>query len=500
MAELADERIWVSPTTPVVTPTPPSSVRAETVERRSRLRNPKYALVAADLGALVAALLAALAVRFMFNPRAIGSEEWNYFWLAVGTLPGWLVVFASCKLYSARFVTRQLEESRRVFRGVTSSVVLVSAAGFMVNVDASRGWVLLTLVFALLFVTFERWVARRIFAKLRRSGRLLRPVVVVGGNHEGAELCKMIRNYPHLGYEVRGFVDDDHDHTYGTHQHHPMLGTLEETIDAVRKTGSTGVIIAATAMDLGTSNRLIRELTDAGIHVELSSTLRDIASHRLTVRPLGRFPVVYIEPVQRGGWRQKAKRTFDVVVAGTLLLLAAPVLAVAAIAIKLDSKGPVLFRQTRVGRDGKPFEMLKLRSMVSNAEELLAELRAKNEVDGPLFKMRDDPRITRVGRILRKFSIDELPQLWNVLRNDMSMVGPRPALPHEVDAWGPDLHGRLRVQPGITGMWQVSGRSEASFDEYERLDLYYVDNWSLATDLAIVAKTIPTVLLRKGAF
>ena len=172
----------------------------------------------------------------------------------------------------------------------------------------------------------------------------------------------------------------------------------------------------------------------------------------------------------------------------------------AAIAVKLDSKGPVLFKQVRVGRDGQPFEIYKLRSMVTDAEARLAELQAQNEADGPLFKMRDDPRITRVGRILRKLSIDELPQLINVMRNDMSMVGPRPALPHEVDAWGPDLHGRLRVQPGITGMWQVSGRSDASFESYERLDLYYVDNWSLATDLAIVAKTIPTVLLRRGAF
>jgi exopolysaccharide biosynthesis polyprenyl glycosylphosphotransferase len=375
------------------------------------------------------------------------------------------------------------------------------AVAFLLRFDLSRGWLILTFVLSLTFVTAERFAVRAVFSRVRRQGLLLRPVVVVGGNHEGVELCTMLRNDAGLGYEVRGFVDDDQaGHPNANLGYHPILGTLEETIDAVRKTGSTGVIIAATAMDLGTSNRLIRELTDAGIHVELSSTLRDIAAHRLTVRPLGRFPVVYIEPVARHGWRQTAKRVFDVVMAGTILVLTAPIFGLAALAVKLDSKGPVLFRQTRVGRDGHPFECLKLRSMVVDAEARLADLKGQNEADGPLFKMHDDPRVTRVGKIIRKLSIDELPQLVNVLRNEMSMVGPRPALPSEVDAWGPDLHGRLRVQPGITGMWQVSGRSDASFESYERLDLYYVDNWSLATDLAIVAKTIPSVLLRRGAF
>jgi len=278
-----------------------------------------------------------------------------------------------------------------------------------------------------------------------------------------------------------------------------VLGTLDQTMDVIERVGASGAVIAASAMDLATSNRLIRELTDAGVHVELSSTLRDIASDRLTVRPLGRFPVVYIEPVARHGWRPVAKRTFDVVVAGFAFLFALPVLAAAAVAIKLDSKGPVLFRQTRVGQHGLPFEVLKLRTMVVDAEDRLADLLASNESDGPLFKMRDDPRVTRVGRFLRKTSIDELPQLWNVLRNEMSLVGPRPALPREIEDWGTELHQRLRVKPGITGMWQVHGRGVASFELYERLDLYYVDNWSLVNDVVIVAQTIPSVLARRGA-
>ncbi|MEJ7584941.1 MAG: exopolysaccharide biosynthesis polyprenyl glycosylphosphotransferase, partial [Acidimicrobiales bacterium] len=242
-----------------------------------------------------------------------------------------------------------------------------------------------------------------------------------------------------------------------------------------------------------------RELLDRGIHVELSSTLRDIASQRLTVRPLGRFPVVYVEPVQRDGWRRVAKRSFDVVGAMVMLLLFSPVIVVAAIAIKLDTRGPVLFAQTRVGRNSRPFKVQKLRSMVPGAESLLDDLRGLNEADGPLFKIRDDPRVTRVGRFIRRASIDELPQLWNVIMGEMSLVGPRPALPHETEAWDPLLTQRLRVQPGITGMWQGNGRSETSFEDYTRLDLYYVDNWSLLTDLAILVKTLPVVLVSRGA-
>jgi exopolysaccharide biosynthesis polyprenyl glycosylphosphotransferase len=208
---------------------------------------------------------------------------------------------------------------------------------------------------------------------------------------------------------------------------------------------------------------------------------------------------VYVEPVTRGGWRAWAKRTFDLIGAGTLLVLTLPIQCIVAIAVKLDSKGPVLFRQVRVGRDSEPFSVLKIRTMVVDAEARLAELRELNEADGPLFKMTDDPRITRVGRFLRVTSLDELPQLWNVMRGDMSLVGPRPALPHETEEWDALLTQRLRVKPGITGMWQVSGRSDTTFEDYTRLDLYYVDNWSLATDLAILAKTVPVVLLRKGA-
>jgi exopolysaccharide biosynthesis polyprenyl glycosylphosphotransferase len=275
---------------------------------------------------------------------------------------------------------------------------------------------------------------------------------------------------------------------------------MEAMMEDIHRLEADSILVAASAIDSASTTRVIRRLADDGLNIELTSTLRDVAIRRLTVRPIGPFPVMYVEPRERGGWRARAKRVFDVGLAGVGLLLTAPLLAVVTVAVKLDSPGPVFFGQSRVGRHGHHFRVWKFRTMVVDAEARLGELREQNEADGPLFKMREDPRITRVGRFLRTTSIDEIPQLWNVLRNEMSMVGPRPALPAEVDAWDHDLHERLRVKPGITGMWQVHGRSSADFGEYARLDLYYVHNWSLTVDLAIVARTIPTVLRSRGAY
>ena len=208
------------------------------------------------------------------------------------------------------------------------------------------------------------------------------------------------------------------------------------------------------------------------------------------------LPLPYLErPV--GG---VLKRAIDIVVSGTSILVLSPVLVAVAAAIRVDSAGPVLFRQGRLGRNGRQFDMIKFRSMVDDAEEQVIDLVDGNHADGPLFKMVDDPRITRVGRALRRFSLDELPQLWNVLRGDMSLVGPRPAIPSEADGWSSNGFRRLNVPPGITGLWQISGRTDLTFDEYERLDAEYLENWSLWLDLKVFLKTIPAVLKGRGAY
>jgi exopolysaccharide biosynthesis polyprenyl glycosylphosphotransferase len=347
-------------------------------------------------------------------------------------------------------------------------------------------------------VSVERSLVRKGFDALRRGGHLSRPVVIVGTNVEASRLMTTISSDRSLGYRVVGVVDNRARGVSAGIQGEIQL--VDQTLDLVASRRANGVVIAASGLDAAECNALTRALVEQGVHVELSSSLHDIAPERLTVRGFGGHALMHVRPVQRHGWRARAKRTFDVVVAASLLALASPILAVAAISIRLTSHGPVLFRQKRVGRGGAVFEMLKLRTMVHDAEGRLADLRKHNEADGPLFKMKSDPRVTRVGKVLRRFSVDELPQFWNVLRGEMTLVGPRPALPEEMREWGPEVHHRLSVNPGITGMWQVSGRSNSTFEDYTRLDLYYVDNWSLWRDVVILCRTLPALLSRKGAY
>ena len=434
-------------------------------------------------------VMIALAVVGVSAARSPGADGW----VAVCVLFvafGWWI--GQARLYQSRFITRRADEVRRIVDAGIRAAATVALASYAFDLAVDRTWLAVTGLAATVGLVVGREVVRRRFASLRRSGRLRRRVLLIGDNIESQRFATMFDEEAALGYEVAEVIDPAGDDD-------PRQLTTR-VLASARRHGAHGVVIAATAIDMRSSNRLIRDLVEAGIHVEISSTLADIASERLTVRPLGQFPVVYVEPRHRHGWRAGAKRVFDLTLAGTALVVLAPILAVVALAVRFDSKGPVLFRQERVGRHGEPFEVLKFRTMVVDAEALMAELAEANEGAGPLFKMKHDPRVTRVGRLLRKTSLDELPQLWNVVRNEMSLVGPRPALRSEMAEWSDDLYARLRVKPGITGMWQVSGRSSTTFEEYTRLDLYYVDNWSLVVDLAIVAKTIPAVLASDGAY
>ena len=455
--------------------------------------SPKAWLVLADACTLVLAMVVSFWLRAAFGPTLVDGAATDHLLIGVVALPAWLCFFARGRLYNARFIDRRTDEIRRIASTTTTTLLVMMAISYSLQLPVSRAWLAFTFASAVLFMSAEREVVRRTFRVMRRSGRLRRAVVIFGTNDEAIAVGAMLERDPALGYEVVGYVDD-------AEGGEGSLGPVAETLDLIRRTGAQSVIISASATSVETSNLLVRELIRRGVHVELSSTLRDIAAHRLTVRPLGRFPVVYIEPCQSSGWRALAKRTFDLTASLIALVLIAPITAIVALVIKIDSRGPVIFRQQRVGRDGKTFEIQKFRTMVVDAEDKLVALREHNEADGPLFKIKSDPRTTRVGRFLRRTSLDELPQLLNVVKGEMSLVGPRPALPEEVMAWPLPLRDRLRVQPGITGMWQVSGRSNSSFDDYSRLDRYYVDNWSLVTDLVIILKTIPVVLFGRGAY
>ena len=301
-----------------------------------------------------------------------------------------MLVFARYGLYTSRRIAGPLQEFRGVFHALVIGIALLALTAYALDLDVARRWIPLTFVFALPLITLERSLVRRVFTNLRRKGRFTRRVVIIGANSEGRSIAEMLQSQPELGYSVAGFVDNT-----AKSNGIPVVGTTDQALEAIARTGATGAIVATTSLDVEATNRIVRELLDAGVYVELSSALRDIASNRLFVRPLGEFPVVFLEPVRHHGWRAFAKRTFDVVGSAGVLLVLSPVLLLVALGIKLDSKGPVLFRQIRVGRNGEPFTICKFRTMCTDAELRLADLEAQNEADGPLFKIRDDPRVTR---------------------------------------------------------------------------------------------------------
>jgi len=453
-------------------------------------------LVLADTVAVLIGIALAFLLQRLLRPVPIDIIAAHSL-LVVASLPGFVAGTLFNRLYRSRANARPTEEAKNVLRAVAVGIGLMVLIAFSIQFkDLSRLWVFLVAVSVAGAVLTERQLARRQFDRLRAQGRLRRRIIIVGTDPHAIGLMHTYQRNASLGYDVVGFVGDDE---LGDRGGVRVLGTVDDLPTILTGHDVSGVVVSLGSVGQEHVNRLTRELTDDGYHVVLSSSLRDIDITRIRPQALDGNTMIYVEPVIRGGWRAVAKRAFDVVTASTILLLSSPLLIAAAIAIKLEDGGPILFRQERVGRNGSTFTLTKLRTMVVNADELKADLLDQNEVDGPLFKMVNDPRITRTGRLLRKLSIDELPQLVAVLRGTMSMVGPRPALPDEVAQWDGELRDRLRVLPGLTGMWQVSGRSGSSFEQYRRLDLYYVDNWSLGHDVRICAKTIGVVLTGRGA-
>jgi exopolysaccharide biosynthesis polyprenyl glycosylphosphotransferase len=347
-------------------------------------------------------------------------------------------------------------------------------------------------------VGYSSWLRTR-----KARGLFCRRVCVVGVNEEAEALVHMLHAQPELGYRVVGVVGESEDWDRRMPEV-PVIGPGVDVAVAVREAGASGVVIAASSVGPLELDGLVRQFVSRGVHVQISTGLARIGYRRMRVSPLAHQVMFYVERPKLSWWQSALKRTIDLVLATVGLLVAAPVLAVAAIAIKLDDRGPIIYRQERIGRDGRPFGLFKFRSMVPNASAQLAALVGKNERNGPLFKLAHDPRVTRVGRILRATSIDELPQLFNVVRGEMSLVGPRPALASEVAQFDVELLERSSVPPGITGLWQVEARDNPSFHTYRRLDLFYVDNWSVAMDLTILVATLGVVVkqglrsLRRG--
>ena len=477
----------------VMTAPPTIESAAPVVARRGRSMR-KQRVITADF--VVASTAAVVAARLWAGSGATALQEHR--WIFVVGLLALPLLLANCGLYRAGLLARRSSELRRLISATALWFVGLVLLEYLTGTPPANGLLLVVTPAVFLGLAFERELVRRIFERLRASGGITRRAVVVGARSGVTDIAQ---SFEHAlpGYSIVGVTLIEPDTDGPTVSGLPILGYVDTLCDAIARFSIDTVVIATSGVDPAYTTRLMRQLADTGVHIELSFAVRDVAHDRLVVTERGRLAVAHVLPPIRGGWRAAAKRTFDLALAGGAVVLAAPFLVFIAVAIKLDSRGPVFFRQQRVGRDGDQFAMLKLRTMVSNAEELKAELVSSNEAAGPLFKIRADPRVTRVGRLLRKTSLDEIPQLWNVVRGEMSLVGPRPALPDETRWWTADLHHRLRVRPGLTGMWQISGRSDATFESYEHLDLYYTDNWSLARDLWIIARTIPAVIAQRGA-
>jgi len=325
-------------------------------------------------------------------------------------------------------------------------------------------------------------IAHRLRTRRRRDGRTQERVLIVADHRDAHDLLDLIEVHSDTGWRAVGWVDGD---------------DAEPLVTTARRSGATSVLVAASALRRDSVQAQLHLLRERGLRVHMDVGLRDVHPRQLTLGALGFEPLLLMEPPRLGALQRVIKRSVDVIVASVMLLAALPILAMAALAIWVEDKGPVLFHQRRIGRHGVPFDLIKLRTMVPDAEARLAEVAHLNERhDGPLFKASHDPRVTRVGRVLRATSVDELPQLWRVVRGDMSLVGPRPALPDEVSQFDDRLMARHRMRPGLTGIWQVSHRDDPSFESYRRADLLYVENWSMLLDLGILARTVPTVLGR----
>jgi exopolysaccharide biosynthesis polyprenyl glycosylphosphotransferase len=449
-----------------------------------------------DALSLLLAIVLTRYLRYGLKPAAPGFAIQLLFSALV-----WLAVFAGFQLYSLSRLSpaeefRRLVEASAAAAGVKLALGLV--LGRTVFEAVSRGWLLLAWFVALVLVLVTRRMWHMRMGKLRTRGELAYRTLIVGTNDESARIARTLAAKPGLGFAPVGFL-----HTHGDVRSPdglPVLGTVTDVAKVIEDNQIECLFVASSAVKQETMRRFTRDLRRSGVEVRISANVTDILSSRLTVQPVGDLLTLSLRPVRIKGTQAVMKRTFDLMVGGLAMLTTSPLWIGAALLIKLTSRGPIFFRQERIGRDFKPFVIYKFRTMVQGAETMLPGLEGMNEASGPLFKMRHDPRITRVGRLLRRHSIDELPQLINVMKGDMSLVGPRPPLPREVAEYDDWHRGRIEVKPGITGLWQVAGRSELSFDDYVRLDLFYIENWSILYDLYIIGRTIPAVLLRKGAF
>lgn len=478
---------------------PTSAVRRG--HRRAWVGRYATTMVAADFVLSLAAALIAFAIRF--GDLANGTNTVRY--LAVSAAFPFLFVaaIAASRAYEPRFLGCGSEEYRRVFDGVVRLGALVAIVAVAFQLHPARAYLLVSFPLAVVLVLLGRYAGRRQLERLRVGGRCLDRVVAVGRERSVAELIRTVHADARSGFRVVGVCLDtraprDASQVEGV----PVFGGTSTVLTALQETDADAVAVTAFSdLDKHAIRRLGWQLEGSHVAMLLAPRITDVAGPRIHIRPVAGLPLLHVEEPELTGVRRLLKGLFDRSLALVALVGLLPVLLLLALAVRLTSHGPALFRQERVGTHGETFVLWKLRTMREDAEAHLEQLRELNKyADGPLFKMEDDPRVTRLGRHLRRWSLDELPQLVQVVTGRMSLVGPRPPLPHEVLRYEDSVHRRLLVKPGLTGLWQISGRADLSWDDSVRLDLQYIENWSLALDLSIMWRTFAAIVANRGAY
>jgi exopolysaccharide biosynthesis polyprenyl glycosylphosphotransferase len=453
-------------------------------------------LVLADAMCGLIAGLIALLTRFS------GSVQPPVYLVVTAVLPLiWVVWVAMLGGYDTRFIGLGSEEFRRIINSAVSLTAAIAIVSYAAKADFARGYVLIAVPALGIATIAVRYGLRKRLHRQRQQGLHMRRVTAVGHAGAVADLIAQLRRDRFHGLEIVNICLPDGPGTPAAIEGIPVVGGFADAARAAAGTAAdTVAVLACPEMDGLALRRLAWELEKEGTDLCVAPALMDVAGPRTTIRPVAGLPLLHVDHAELTGAKQAVKSFFDKMIATVALCVFGPMLAVIAIAIILHDGGPVLFTQTRIGRHGQPFTLIKFRTMVPDAERLKQELAALDEGDGLLFKMRRDPRVTAPGVWLRRWSLDEFPQLFNVVLGEMSLVGPRPPLPVEAARYGDDVRRRLVVRPGMTGLWQISGRSDLSREDATRLDLRYVENWSLALDLQVLWKTGTAVIKGGGAY
>ena len=462
----------------------------------------RVVVVVDALAALAGAMLAQVLREVLFGASlTVDGRHVPYLLVASVAVVSWLAILAVSGAYEHKILGSGTEEYRRVLRAAVGALAAAVLVVFLTRAQVARGFVMGLAPLVAAWTLFGRYLARNWLARQRAQGLQMRRVVVLGRPEAVLEAVRHFRGAIDQGYDVvSACVVGDASTEVVDELAMPLLPAADPLAAVTEQRAEVLAIAGTEALPTGALRTLAWDLEGTGVDLMVVPTITDVAGPRVSVQAVAGLPLLLVEPPRLTGGARVVKSLIDRVTALVLLVLLAPFLVAIGLLVRLTSKGPAIFRQVRMGRDGNPFRMWKFRTMTQEAEQDLDKLVTLNEHDGLLFKIRADPRRTTVGRWLRRFSLDELPQLVHVASGKMSLVGPRPPLPSEVARYPEDVRRRLLVKPGITGLWQVSGRSDLPWAESVRLDLYYVDNWSLSMDFVIIMKTTAAVLHGKGAY